>query len=77
MAKKLSITERQIMEFKAESKRRGRETKILFQAEKKMQDERLKELSKPLFKKGPTTKSRGKKLKVSATKGAQGLFELI
>lgn len=36
-----------------------------------------KRLKKPLFKKSPTTKSKGKGLRVSAAKGARGLFQLI
>lgn len=56
-------------------KERNRQEDIL-KKEKKRQEE-INRLNQPFFKRGPTTKSKGKKLKVSASKGARGLFQLI
>lgn len=61
----LKEKERQEKRMRGEKKQRMQVAKI------------EKRLNKPLFKKGRTTKSKGKGLRVNIQKGTRGLFKLI
>lgn len=54
-----------------------KEEKQLQKQRRELDEERERLLRERLIKRSPMTKSRGKKLKVSAKQGARGLFDLL